>query len=113
MKKLLLLLCLLCPLLFLPSGCKGNNKPTAEAVVYQTLRTTQIAVDAAMQSYGVLVRAGKVDLAKQNTIDTVHETFRTSFIAAAKLAKQDWSTLTPVNVLALQNELLALVSKLN
>lgn len=111
-KILLLLLCLLCPLLILPSGC-STNKPTAEAVAYQTLKTTWSAVDAAMQVYGVAIRAGKVSASDEIKIDAAHEKFRLAFISAAKIAKQDWSQITPDNVASLQAELLQLIAKLN
>lgn len=109
MKKLLLLLCLLCPLLLLPSGCSSNDKPTAEAVVYQTLKDTWTIVDHAMQGYGIQVRAGKVSEATQAKIDAAHEKFRLSFLGAVKLAKHNWLEATPQSVSVLAAELLALI----
>ncbi len=105
--SLCLCVCALTPITF--TGCK--NVPAA-AVRYHTLKDTQIAVDHAMQTYGLLCVQGKVSAAKQKNVAAAHASYRAAFREAVAVARLDYSKATPDNVAALANALLAILAQL-
>ena len=93
------------------TGCK-NTPQTAQAITYKTLKSTQIAVDAAMQVYGTAVVTGKVNFEKQMRIDRAHNQYRNAFRTAVQAAKGNLNGEPPVSVKKLAEQLQLLISGL-
>lgn len=74
------------------SGCK-TTEPEAKA--YISLKSIQVAVDAAMQVYGEAYRAGKVSPETRAKIHSLHGKYRIAFSAAVEVARFDYSQAPP------------------
>jgi len=100
-------------LLFSPvalTGCNGAR--TAQGIAFQTLKTTQIAVDKAMKVYGTACATGRVSVAKQAQIDDIHARYRAAFRLAVTATRNDPAALTPEAVASLADELQTLITSL-
>lgn len=89
-------------------GC-GTTPETRQATSYRTLKSVQIAVDAAMKVYGTAVVTGKISVEKQAEIDAKHATFRNMFRVSAQAARNDLAAIPPADLQKLANELQLLI----
>jgi len=113
--KRLLISCLLATSFFVApvtfTGCRTTPQ-TAKAVVYKTLKSTQIAVDSAMKVYGTACANRKVSVEKQERIDRAHNQYRASFRAALVAAQGNNIGAPPVDVQMLAEQLQLLINQL-
>lgn len=93
------------------TGC-GATPETRQAATYQTLKSTQIAVDSAMKVYGAAVHSGKVSVEKQAQIDQAHVQYRGAFRAAVQAARGDVLAGPPAGLMQLADQLQLLITKL-
>lgn len=96
------------PLVF--TGCKTTD---AQVIAFKTLKTTQIAVDRAMNVYAEAVVTGKVSVPDVARIDAAHARYRAGFRFAIAATRNDLSAVTPDDVARLSGELLTLIKNLN
>lgn len=92
-------------------GC-GATPETRQAATYKTLKSVQIAVDAAMKVYGTAVVTGHVAIEKQTEIDAKHMQYRSAFRLAVSVARNNLSTAPPADLQRLADELQRLITSL-
>ena len=96
-------------LLGLTTGC---NTLSTKGKLYATLESTQIAVHNAMNEYGRLVRAGKVNDSKKQEVRTAYLQYQSAYDAAVVAASFDYKSATPENVRNLRDIILNIVLSL-
>lgn len=95
------------------NGCATNQtRPTPQAIVFYSFRSTW---DGALQSYTAaqkLSLQGKIKSADMADIDQAWNKFRASFRIAFVAASRDWKSAAPQDVLKLRDDLLTLIASL-
>lgn len=96
-------------ILFFGVGCSTKITPKTQAA--RSLETVAVAVHGAMNTYGVLYRAGQVDAATRARVTRQYELYQ---IAAQASAAQLGSTMAaaPVDVQRLADDLLQFIATL-
>jgi hypothetical protein len=110
--KIIVALCVLALASFTP-GCVTNGaKPTAEAIKFNTLRSTWTIALATHDVYAEMVVLNKVKPADQADIDKAFEDFKSAFKVAALLAESNLAAPTPENLQKLADDLVTLIRSL-
>lgn len=103
------------PLTFVPSilltGC-GATPETRQSSSYKTLKSVQLAVDAAMKVYGTAVVTGRVSVEKQAEIDAKHGHYREAFRLTAQAARNDLNAIPSADLQRMADELQRIISSL-
>ncbi len=94
------------PVMFF-AGCE-----TTQAGAYKSLAATSVAVEAAMNTYGELYRAGEIDAEEEAKVDEAYESFIAAYRVALTAAKFDVSAATPVELAAMASLLILEVDAL-
>lgn len=111
MKRLILLLILAVATPLLPTACK--TPPSERVVVVQTLISVGQTAEASVALSAQLYRDGEITAAQaREVIDFYNQKFQPAFRVAVDAAGSDLSRLASPDVLALGNQLFALVIKL-
>ncbi len=87
------------------AGCTTSQK----AVAYKTLNVTALTVDSALKAYADVLVKGKVDQGTQIKVVQAKAQYEMGFKLAVEAAHNDLTTLTPAQVQALADKLLALI----
>jgi hypothetical protein len=90
------------------AGCSATPE-TRQAAAYKTLKSVQIAVDAAMRVYGTACATGKVTIERQAEIDGKHIAYRESFRLAVQAARGDVTSPPPLDLQKIANDLQFLI----
>ena len=102
-----LAVCVAAPVLTLQTGCTTSQQVQTE----QTLLTIGTAADTAMTVAAQMYHNGQLTAAQWQTIATVHDTkFQPAYNAAVAAFKADMSSAAPADLIALSNQLAALVA---
>ena len=95
------------------AGCiTTSTPPTAEAIKFNTLRSTWTIALATHDVYAEMVILGKVTAKDQADIDSAFENFKAAFKVAALLAESNLAAATPENVEKLKEDLVTLIRSL-
>ena len=109
MKHILLLaFCLALSPLALTTGC-GTSQLTSRAIAGRSLETVAVGVNGAMNTYGVLYRAGKVSIEQQADVRLKYTQYQASANTALRLLGTDKAN-APIEVQALADDLIALIA---
>jgi len=92
------------------AGCATPE--TRQATAYKTLKSVQVAVDAALKVYGTATVTGRVTPEKQAEIEAKRSTYQVAFRLAVQAARNDLTVSPPADVQKLANELQLLISAL-
>ncbi len=94
----------------LAPGCASTPKQTA----HRTLEAVGLSVQKSMQSAAAGVKVGKLTPEQWEKIAKVHDTqFLPAYRTACELAAQDFTLFAPENVIAIQTQLLNLITQLS
>jgi hypothetical protein len=88
------------------AGCMNN------LTAVKTLLATGETVNAAMNVYGELHRAGALTAEETASVRTKHETYRLAYAKAVELVGGDLSKMTPAEVGALASDLVIFIHTL-
>ena len=105
---ILLFLLLLSPVVF--TGCQAPTV-SARTQAARSLETVAVAVNGAMNTYGVLYRAGQVDAATRARVTRQYELYQVSANAALTLLGT-MQAPAPEEVQRLANDVIALIATL-
>jgi hypothetical protein len=91
---------------FCLAGCQNN------LAAVKTLLATGETVNAAMNVYGELYRAGALEADDIASVRAKHETYRIAYAKAVELVGGDLSEMTPAEVGALASDLVIFIHQL-
>jgi hypothetical protein len=114
MKRILSLLACLGLLLAVPvatTGCKTQNV-SVRTQAGKSLETVAAGVNAAMNTYGVLYRAGKITPTTQSAVSLKYAQYQSAANTALDLLGNDQAS-APINVQLLAQDLVTLISTLS
>lgn len=112
MKKLILMLCLVCaPMPALFTAC--STSPTTQAVEVQTLKSIGQAAEAAVALAADLYGARKITADQARAVMSFYNgTFQPAFRIAKDSARNNLAAIAPADLIALSTQLTILVSKI-
>mgnify|MGYP001593999380 FL=1 len=94
----------------LAPGCASTPKQTA----HRTLEAVGLSVQQAMKSAAAGVKVGKLTPEEWERVAKVHDTqFLPAYRTACTLAAQDFTLFAPADVIAIQTQLLNLITQLS
>lgn len=109
MKKLLLILALVCAAPILTTSCQ--TPPNERVVVVQTLKATGETAEAAVALSAQLYRDGKINAPQARQVMTFYDTrFQPAFRFAVLAAQGDLSSVASPDLASLAYELVTLVA---
>jgi len=85
---------------------------TSEFKTYKTLRATQTAVVAAMETYRDLYNAGEIDAEERAEVKAMYERYQRLFDSALITAEFDYKSATPVELAGHVSTLILIVDAL-
>ena len=94
------------------TGCQTAPAPTAEAVKFNSLKSTWIVALNTYDAYCELAVQREVSAPDQATINKAWNDFREGFTVALKLADNDWTAPTPDDLERLKNDLIIFIRAL-
>lgn len=99
--KFLRIIVLACTLTFLTMGASCPKQRTAEAVAFNTCRSTYNVAREAYKAVVKLHLTGKLSDEKRKEADDYWNLFRESFQIQMQIDKADWSTVAPAQIQSL------------
>ena len=95
------------------NGCISlRPTPTPQAATFYTFSATKDFVDAAEKTYGNLYALGYVSKANEAKIDAKIIEFHRAFLAAVRVARGSYSSVTPGDVQKLADSLVIAINQL-
>ncbi len=93
-------------------ACSSLKQESAITLAYNTLKSVELDVTAALNTKGILYRQGKVTEEQDAEIKVVYERYQVAMLSAIQASSFNYDAPAPEIVLSLSNEIINLVNKL-